>query len=40
MRGRGVMAMGVTVAMGVPVVVGMVMGMGLRHRKMLYYNIT
>jgi hypothetical protein len=34
------MTVGVAVAMGVPVVVGMVMGMGLRHEKMLYYNIT
>ena len=40
MRRRGVVAMGMTRAMGVPVVVRMVVGMRVRHEKMLYYNIT
>ena len=44
MRRRRAVRMGVTVVVGVivaMVVTGIVaMGMGMRHRKMLYYNIT
>ena len=32
--------MGVTMGVGVPVVVSMVVGMGVSHPEMLYYNIT
>ena len=37
---RRVVAMGVTMGVGVPVVVSMVVGMGVSHPEMLYYNIT